>query len=194
MRPSSVRTYESSEKSGSIKHWLRHIDLLATVNAWSATQKCAVAIANLKGPAAFWLDSFTFDSWQDFQAGIKERFGDDPDQVLDKLLLVKHGQRESLEDYVDRFNVMLSSCADAGNVVPAILCVKLFIDGLQPHVRLKVKERRPEDLNEAISDAKYFAGELKMEADAAAYYADFNQDSQGSACVNRDMHGVMFNT
>ena len=195
MKPTSVRIYESSEKSGSIMHWIRHIELLATVNDWSETQKCAFAVANLKGPAAFWLDTFTFTSWEAFQAGINERFGDDPDQMLDNLMMLKQGMHEAVEDYVENFNVLLSSCADAGTVVPVLLCLNLFVDGLQSHLRTKVKARRPADLDEAISDAK-LARVLEIRAGLGRPYlydGDYKQEPQNDASAILDTGDAVFN-
>ena len=45
--------------------------------------------------------------------------------------------------------------------MPMAMQMRFFIDGLGANLRMKVKNRRPFDLDTAISDAKYF--ELKLE-------------------------------
>ena len=85
----AVRIFEDPHTSGNVSHWLRHIEMVAATNEWSETQKCAAAVACLKGTAAYWLDTFAFTSWDEFAAGIKVRFAEDPDRLLDDIMAIK---------------------------------------------------------------------------------------------------------
>ena len=134
--------------------------MIATANAWYEEQKCAAACALLTGPAACWLDTFTVTSWKEFVKGIKQRFQDDPEKALHKLMTIQQQTYEGVEDYVDRYKILLAICDDSGNKLPISCQLMFFIDGLWADVCMKVKNRRPIDLHGAISDAKYFASKL----------------------------------
>lgn len=158
-----IREFSSPTKSENVGHWLRHVDIVATGNRWEEAQKCAFAAAALKGPAAFWLDSVNFTSWSEFSDGWKARFLESPDKLLKKLMSCKQGKSEGVEHFIDNYKMLLTSCAESGNALPAAMQLKFFLDGLKPELRLKIKDRRPHTLNEAISDCKYFEEEWSQE-------------------------------
>ena len=114
--------------------------------------------------------------------GLKERFAETPDEILDKFMAIKQHNKAAVGDYVDHFNTLLSSCTNSGNAIPSVLQLKLFIDGLQPALRLKVKDRRPASLADAFSDAQYYAWETGVEenatTDVANLYSEVQCDQQ----------------
>ena len=72
--------------------------MVAMANAWSEEQKCSGACALLVGSAAYWLESFTFTSWEEFVKGIKQSFQDDPDQAIQDVMTIQQQMHEGLED------------------------------------------------------------------------------------------------
>ena len=58
--------------SGKVTHWIRRLDMLATVHSQTEAQRCAVAVANLEGTSSILAGflqkrSFVFSSWQDLR-------------------------------------------------------------------------------------------------------------------------------
>ena len=120
---------------------------------------------------------------QQFANGMKERFAEDADEVLDKFMVIKQRKKETVDDYADRFHMLLSSCISSGTNIPVVLQLMLFMDGLLPELRMKVRERRPEALSDAISDANYYAWGANLDGRSAGnanqcYFEALN-DEQG---------------
>ena len=128
--------------------------MVATAHAWSEQQKCAAAAAVLKGPAAYWLDSYQFASWTEYENGLKQRFAEDLNRTLEKLMTAK--QQDKIEKFVDDFRMLVHQVNESGSIVPEAMKMKVFIDGLRTDGRWMVKDHRPLVLDQATSDARYF--------------------------------------
>ena len=135
--------------------------------------KNARLLAVLKGPAAYWLDSYQFASWNDFENGLEQRFSEDPEKILEKLMSIK--QTDKTGKFVDDFRMLVHQVNESGTIVPEAMKMIFFVDGLRAEVRWKVKDHRPLDLDQAISDARYVERELDA-SKSASYASPIPQD------------------
>ena len=140
-----------------LNHWLRSVECTAASQHLSEVQKLATACALLVDDAATWLGYREFDIWQDFCNAFKERFGYSPEQELDQLMTIQQGKKEDVETYLARFKAKVATLVESGNVVPELMQMKWFIDGLESNLKQKIKDRRPKTLADAACDASYFA-------------------------------------
>lgn len=117
-----------------------------------------MAILNLEGPAADWLDtvgSLETLAWPDFREGIQERFGKDPQDIIDKLTERRQGPHEDVRAFTDDCTRLLARADATCNSIPGKLQLKGFIDALRQPVRSLVCWKHPSTLAEAIREAKY---------------------------------------
>ena len=152
----TLETFSGSDAEN-IRHWLRSVDSTAKYHGWTDLQKTAAACALLTDRAVVWLDSERFQTWQDFCDAATLHFGRDFEVLLHNLMHVKQAVRESVKDYSNRINSQREQHAHLSAPVPSALLLKFFMAGLLPLTQQKVKDRRPENLDEAVGDAVYFA-------------------------------------
>lgn len=153
-----LREFTGSANSENVSHWLRHVDLLGMTSGWSNEHKLAVAMSALRGPAAYWLDSKygTFNQWDEFVRLMTDRFGEPPAHILQQIINRKQGTKETVHNFADAFQQLLSRAANTGNAMPDNWQKRAFILGLAPHLRVKLMDRDPQTLEQAVRDAQYF--------------------------------------
>ena len=123
-------------------------------------EKVLVACSCLIGPAAVWLSSQPYElwSWPEFAAAMLQEFTPDHQESLQILSHMRQQPFEDITAYHEHFSDHLALFDPAAIPVPQGWCVKLFVNGLaDPMVRLKAKSQRAGSLQDAISDAQYFA-------------------------------------
>ena len=157
-----LKTFTGKEKdqaSLDVHQWLRAADKAATCFEWKPEKKLAMAMLSLEGPAADWLDTFPDSdsiTWEEFKQGLVERFGEEPQEVIDKLTARKQWADESVRAFTDDYTRLLAKAETTGNKIPAQLQLKGYIDALRHPLQGLVCFKHPETLDEAIKEAKYF--------------------------------------
>ena len=179
----------SGSNSENVKHWLRGVDLFATVHGLSDHRKICLACSALIGKAAIWLDEQCFETWltwSDFAAACTERFSERCcDSLLDTLMTTCQLPGESARDYLQKVLSANASLEDLGEQVPDALLLLLYVKGLSSAVRHKVKIRRPKTLHDAAEDAEYFAGLCEEEVTQGHR---FPQEAQRGGRARVDCH------
>lgn len=69
-----------------------------------------MAVLSLEGPAADWLDTLEpWDrlSWFEFKAGLYERFGEDPQDIIDRLTERRQAPWEDVRAFTDDYTRLL---------------------------------------------------------------------------------------
>lgn len=152
----------SGKPSENVKHWLRTVELVAVARSLTEVQKVCLACSQLLGSAASWLDAQPQDilqTWSVFSSAMRKNFFDevDADCLVDALLSATQHQQERALDYLQRIQYLAKALAEQGEPVPDGLLLKVFVNGLPPPIKQKVKETRPTSLEGAASDADYYA-------------------------------------
>ena len=141
-----------------VKHWLRSVELAAVVEHWTTEHQLAAAYSLLTGQAASWVDHQVLQTWQEFKVAAITRFSDDLQVTIRKLLTVQQDRHEDVQTYLERVCTLVNMCEANGEMMPARMIEKLFVNGLSADIRQKVKDRCPLSLESAASDAMYFEG------------------------------------
>ena len=141
-----------------VKHWLRSVELAAVVEHWTTEHQLAAAYSLLTGQAASWVDHQVLRTRQEFKGAAITRFSDDLQVTIRKLLTVQQDRHEDVQAYLERVCTLVNMCEANGEMVPARMIEKLFVNGLSADIRQKVKDRCPLSLESAASNAMYFEG------------------------------------
>ena len=150
---------ERDQASLDVHQWLRAADKAATCFEWKPEKKLAMAMLSLEGPAADWLDTFPDSdsiTWEEFKQGLVERFGEEPQEVIDKLTARRQGADEPVRAFTDDYTRLLAKAEATSNKIPAQLQLKGYIDALRHPLQGLVSIKHPETLEDAIKEAKYF--------------------------------------
>ena len=143
-------------------HWLRSIELTAALHNWSEAQKLCTACALLVEDAATWLDLQDFHCWQDFCTAFKKRFSNSPEENLNELMTIQQRKKEDVEMYLVRFKAKVRAYEENGDLVPNLMQIRWFVNGLHDSIKQKTMDRRPETLEDAANDAAYFHNEAQF--------------------------------
>ena len=141
-----------------VYQWLRHVELAAMCHEWPEGKQLATALMNLRGPALCWLDSLDMTreyTWEFFKTSLISRFGEKPQQIIDKIYSRCQQAIEDVGSYTDDFVFLLSRAAQSGNHIPVPMQLTVYIEGLLPYLQDAVIVKEPQTMEEAIKAAKY---------------------------------------
>ena len=91
-----------------------------------------------------------FNTWDEFAAGLRQRFADDEQGLILRLKNRKHHESESVQAYADELALLF-----AQTQTPAALQRDMFLDNLKPSLQKRVINTCPETLHEAVRKAKF---------------------------------------
>lgn len=107
----NLRTFGHPKKSVDVRNWIQDCeDLFAfSPQPWTERQKAFLAGLKLEGVAYEWWQSRrnNITSWAEFKDAITERFAPNKAQLQFQLQEAKQHKKESLEDYLSRFSLLL---------------------------------------------------------------------------------------
>lgn len=113
-----IKEFRGDKDTLDVTHWVRHIEMLGTANAWTEQQLLANACAALSGTALFWLDTCELNTWATFKTDIIKRFGENPEVVAHKLYNCKQKRAENIAQYTDRFRQLASKLSTLNSAIP----------------------------------------------------------------------------
>ena len=89
-------------------------------------------------------------TWDDFVAGMKQRFGDNEQTILARITHRKQRENKNVQAYVDETNMLFSQTS-----IPEAMKSDILIDNLKPSLRTQVVATIPETMDEVITNAIY---------------------------------------
>ena len=150
-----------------VVHWVRQVEMLTAANNWTEQQQVCNAVAAMTGSASYWLDSASVNTWQELKEQMLHRFGQNVETIANKLYTCTQANRESIDQYIDRFRQLAAKLSASGNPLSDALLLSIFIKGVRKDLRRELIIKHPHTLEEAISDAKYMDENLQPEHDYA---------------------------
>ena len=151
-----VRYRNFSGTNEDVLHWVWHMEMEATCAGLDHQQLLYKACAHLTSAAASWLDTITLSTWAEFRTALVSRFGEQPELVASKLYSCRQNKNEDVASYADRFQRLTAKLNAASSALPSCILLRLFIEGLSPDIRASVIIKRPETVDQAVEDARYF--------------------------------------
>ena len=150
---SVMRNFTGSSED--VHHWVRHLEMEAASAHFDDQQLLYKACSNLTGAAASWLDTIVLSTWSDFKVSLINRFGEQPEVIVNKLYSCRQDRSEDVASFADRFQQLTAKLTLSQNSMPNCLILRLFIDGLQSDIRTQVIVKHPLTIEQAIQDARY---------------------------------------
>ncbi|CAG2221162.1 unnamed protein product [Mytilus edulis] len=145
---------------GSLIDYKSHFDACSRINGWTESEKGLYLAVSLRGQAQGVLGNLPTDKRQDFKElvmSLEERFSPANQTELYRTQLRERRQKasESLPELGQDIRRLANlSYPTAPNDVRETLAKEQFIDGLMSvDMRLRIKQARPADLNDAIRHA-----------------------------------------
>ncbi|XP_071141135.1 uncharacterized protein [Mytilus edulis] len=145
---------------GSLIDYKSHFDACSRINGWTESEKGLYLAVSLRGQAQGVLGNLPTDKRQDFKElvmSLEERFSPANQTELYRTQLRERRQKasESLPELGQDIRRLANlSYPTAPNDVRETLAKEQFIDGLMSvNMRLRIKQARPTDLNDAIRNA-----------------------------------------
>ncbi len=147
------------EHGHNVSLWLHRLNTARQMQGWPDT--VAVAEASLlmgDVPLTWFLTHCNQDTaWDDFQEGMRQRFGDSEQTIMARIQHRKHREDESVQSYADDMNMMF-----AQSVLPEAMKRDLLLENLKPSLRKQVMLSIPTTIDEVITNATFleekFAG------------------------------------
>lgn len=144
-----------------IFQWLRHVELAKHCHDRTEDKQIAMALMSLRGLALSWLDSLDLSQqhiWETLKDKLIVRFGEKPQQTIDKLYARIQQPYEDVGSYTNDFNLLLSGAccaAQSGNQIRGPMQLTVFIEELLPQLQEAVTVEEPQTLEAAIEAARY---------------------------------------
>ncbi|CAG2190836.1 unnamed protein product [Mytilus edulis] len=155
--PAQPATFDGQ---GSLIDYKSHFDACSRINGWTESEKGLYLAVSLRGQAQGVLGNLPTDKRQDFKElvmSLEERFSPANQTELYRTQLRERRQKasESLPELGQDIRRLANlSYPTAPNDVRETLAKEQFIDGLMSvDMRLRIKQARPADLNDAIRHA-----------------------------------------
>jgi Retrotransposon gag protein len=167
--------------------WLDTLEELASLFAWSDTQKLLVARCRLGPDARVWETGLRqqLQDYQSFSSALLDRFATRHDELYNRLVGCIQSRGESVRSYADRFRNLMAKLHLQENDTNLTYMYQ-FLRGLVPKVYKTVWILEPRDLSDAIRLAQHIGDGLDhahMEKNSGAYPA-----AQRYATATREVH------
>lgn len=145
----------STSDEMSVTQWCTHTELTADAYKWDEPKCCIMARLVLRGPALQWVEMLGNEfTWAHFKAQIINRYGEKPEQILDKIRCRVQGLHESVASYTDDYFSLLTRAGASDNPIPAQMQKSGYIEGLLPSLRTFVLLQNPTAIMEASEAAR----------------------------------------
>lgn len=141
---------ELFEPGHNVSLWLHRLNTIRTVQNWSdleAVREASILLSDV--PLAWFLTHCNqLTSWEDFERGMRQRFGDSEQTIIARIQHRKQREDESVQAYAEDMNMMFAQCQ-----FPEVLKRNLLIDNLKPNLRKQVVSSIPTTIEQVITNA-----------------------------------------
>lgn len=132
--------------------WLNHVQEVADVYGWNQAQCLKIAKIKLTHAADRWAQARMFNSWQEFEHLLDQRFGETKETAIVRLERCFQRPAESPKTFADRF---LQDADRAGRTEDGAL-VYQFIQRLQADLREEVLRAKPQTIDAVVDTCNYW--------------------------------------
>jgi hypothetical protein len=155
-----------------------------------------MALLSLRGPALklAWVDTLGNDyNWEFLKEQIQERFGERPQEIMDRLSSRVQDASESVGAHTNDYLNLLIRAANTGNAIPERLKLTGYVEGLLPKLQDSLILKEPETLTDAVRSAKYleFQAQRFKSKGRKSVLLDSDQRSGRQAQDNRDQQNQL---
>jgi len=111
--------YGNNKDEMTVNQWCTNVELTTTAYEWDEAKCCIMSRLALRGPALQWVEilgnQFT---WEHFKTQLNERYGEKPEEIIDKIRCRVQGFNESAGSYTDDYFGLLTRPSATGNPIP----------------------------------------------------------------------------
>lgn len=150
--PQAINTVQQYDGTSDPNAWLNHVHEVAEVYGWGPADCLKIAKIRLTQAAQRWSQARTFQTWQEFQQLLDQRFGETKETAIVRLERCYQRPGESPKAFADRF---LQDADRAGRAEDGAL-VYQFIRRLQPDLREEVLRSKPQTIDAAVDFCNYW--------------------------------------
>ena len=132
-----------------------NVELTTTAYDWDEAKCCIMSRLALRGPALRWVEMLGNNfTWEYFKTQLVERYGEKPEEIMDKLRCRVQGQNETVGSYTDDYFSLLTRAAATDNPIPDKMQKSGYIEGLLPRLRDTLIIQNPATIMEASQAAR----------------------------------------
>ena len=143
---------ECYEPGQNVSLWLHRLDTERQLRQWPDAVAVAEASLCMGDVPLTWLITHCNQNttWLEFEAGMRQRFGDSEQTIMARIQHRKQREDESVQSYTDDMNMLF-----AQSVFPEAMKRDLMLDNLKPSLRRQVLASIPTTIEQVIANATF---------------------------------------